>query len=81
MLASLHVCACVFVEPEVNVGNLPQCVVFIYDAYVCVWGDASMQVCTKAKGTHWVPSSITIHLIPLREPPNGKVLLSRLATH
>lgn len=26
-----------------------------------------MHVCTKAKGSHWVSSSVTIHLIPLRE--------------
>lgn len=73
-------CVHVFVEPEVNIGNLHQCVVFIYVAYVWVWGGRHPCMCAqKPKAVIGCPPLSLSTLFPW-ESWHGKLLLSRLAT-
>lgn len=62
-------------KPELNISDLPQslstlfCLVCsVTMRYICVsiWMYGPLHVWVRAKGSHWM-SSVTIHLIPLRE--------------
>lgn len=73
-------CVHVFMEPEVNVGNLPQCVVFVYDAYVWVLGSRHPCMCAQKPKAVIGCSPLSLSTLFPWESWHGKLLLSRLAT-